>query len=173
MVGDPDESFILRGVSQGFDIIDPGATVLEATATNYKSAVGRENFAMVDNQVKVELAEGRYVKVESKPKIVSALGAIPKETGGIRLIHDCSRPFGKAVNDYVEIDSFSFQTVDEALTLVSPGAFCAKIDLKNAYRSVPISKESQSVTGLVWPIDGEDTYLVDTRLPIYPDSNKS
>ena len=127
--------------------------------------MGADNFFAVDKQIKVEVAEGRYVKSSSKPAIVSALGAIPKDSGGVRLIHDCSRPHGRAVNDFVQIDSFSFQTVDEALTLVSPACFLAKIDLKSAYRSIPISVQSQKATGLLWSLDGKDTYLVDTRLP--------
>jgi len=127
--------------------------------------VGPDHWGEVNKQVQLEIDEGRYVKVNSKPTIVSALGAIPKESGGYRLIHDCSRPAGRAVNDYIEVESFSFQTVDEALTLVSPGAYCVKVDLKSAYRSIPISVESQQYTGLQWKVNGVDEYFVDTRLP--------
>lgn len=165
LMGDPDRDFILRGVKEGFHIINPDAVIEEAFTKNYKSATGKEHFTQVDAQVKIEIAEGRYVKVNTRPIIISALGAIPKDSGGVRLIHDCSRPAGRAVNDLVDIDSFSFQTVDEALTLVSPGAYMAKVDLKSAYRSIPISLASQQVTGLVWPWEGKDTYLVDKRLP--------
>jgi hypothetical protein len=112
-----------------------------------------------------EIEEGRYVVVQDRPVMVSALGAIPKGNGSYRLIHDCSRPSGKALNDYVDIDSFSFQTVEEALTLVTPACFLAKIDLKSAYRSVPISQNSQKFTGLSWFIDGKKKYFIDTRLP--------
>lgn len=41
----------------------------------------------------------------------------------------------------------------------------AKVDLKSAYRSVPISKQSQRVTGLKWFINNQVTYLYDTKLP--------
>ncbi|VDI59236.1 Hypothetical predicted protein [Mytilus galloprovincialis] len=37
---------------------------------------------------------------DEKPKIISPMGVIPKPGGGIRLIHDCSRPEGSAVNDF-------------------------------------------------------------------------
>jgi hypothetical protein len=165
LCSDPDRDFILEGITNGFHIIDPNSELHEAFMANYKSAVGQDNFDIVNQQVCTEIEEGRYIKVTSKPTIVSALGAIPKETGGVRLIHDCSRPYGNAVNDLVEIDSFSFQTVDEALTLVTPHCYMAKIDLKNAYRSIPISDESKRVTGLIWPWEGRDTFFIDTRLP--------
>ena len=47
---------------------------------------------MVQAQIVEESEEGRYNVSSEKPQIVSALGAIPKSSGGVRLIHDCSRP---------------------------------------------------------------------------------
>lgn len=161
---DEDREFILQGISNGFDIIDPEAVLAPIECGNYNSTLGK-NFSKVDAQIKAELAEGNYIKVKEKPLIVSALGAIPKQSGGIRLIHDCSRPCGQAVNNYAEIDSYKFQTVEEFLDMVKPNCFMGKIDLKSAYRSIKISKASQRATGLKWCIDGEDTYLADTCLP--------
>jgi hypothetical protein len=116
--------------------------------------------------VRHEIANGNYIPAESPPTIVSPLGAIPKADGGVRLIHDCSRPAGKAVNDYAgETDRQKFQSVDDAARLVGQGYYMAKIDLKSAYRSVGISPHSQSVTGLKWLIDGKTKYFYDSRLP--------
>ena len=39
-----------------------------------------------------------------------------------------------------------------------------KVDLKQAYRSVLISKHSQQVTGLKWQFGNNTVYLQDTRL---------
>ena len=45
--------------------------------------------------------DGHYVKTTSKPRVVSPLGAIPKDGGDeVWLIHDGSRPLGDAMNDY-------------------------------------------------------------------------
>ena len=63
LMGDPDRDFILRGVTEGFHIINPDAVIEEAFTKNYKSAMGKEHFTQVDAQVKIEIAEGRYVKV--------------------------------------------------------------------------------------------------------------
>ena len=55
----------------------------------------------VEHQILEELEHGHYLLVDKPPSIVSALGAIPKKSGDVRLIHDCSRPVGSAVNDYL------------------------------------------------------------------------
>ena len=103
---------------------------------------------------------------EAPPKIVSPMAAIPKPDGDVRLIHDCSRPIGEAVNDYCSTDwQFKFARVDDAANLMTPGCYFAKVDLKSAYRSVPISKASQEVTGLHWKFKGQTVFLRDTKLP--------
>ena len=54
-----------------------------------------------------ELAAGNYFVADVKPKIISALSAVPKpDSDEIRLIHDCSQPAGFALNDYADIESF-------------------------------------------------------------------
>ena len=94
------------------------------------------------------------------------MAAIPKPDGDVRLIHDCSRPVGEAVNDYCSSDwQQKFSRVDDAAALMTEGCFFAKVDLKSAYRSVGLSKANQEVTGLSWDIDGSTVYLRDTRLP--------
>ena len=111
------------------------------------------------------MAEGHYVKCPLKPSLVSALGAIQKESGGIRLIHDCSRPVGRAVNDLAEDVTFKYQTFEDAVKNVKQGSYLAKVDLKNAYRSIPISKESQEATGISWVFGDQKIYMKDVRLP--------
>lgn len=71
----------------------------------------------------------------------------------------------KALNDYCSSDwKQKFSRVDDAASLMTPGCFFAKVDLKSAYRSVSISNASQKVTGLKWNVIGSNVYLKDTRL---------
>ena len=103
-----------------------------------------------------------------KPTVISALGAIPKpDSTEIRLIHDCSRPHGYALNDYATANSFKFQSLDEAIGRLRPHYYMAKIDLRHAYRSVPIHPSNYTATGLKWWFAGDSkpTYFFDTRLP--------
>ena len=135
---------------------------------NYHSATCPEAFAQVEKQIQEEIAEGNYVATHTKPTIVGTLGAIPKpDSAEYRLIHDCSMPSGKGVNSYIDIESFKFQTIDDAVKLIDQGYYIAKIDLRHAYHSIPIHPSNYRATGLKWVFTGNNqpTYLIDTRLP--------
>lgn len=135
---------------------------------NYKSATNQTNRHKVEQTIRDEIEQGNYVVTHVKPTIISALGAIPKPNSSeVRIIHDCSRPHGKAVNDYITIDTFKFQTLDDAIKLLQPGSYMAKIDLRHAYRSIPIHPDNYRATGCKWRFEGDDkfTYFYDTRLP--------
>ena len=102
------------------------------------------------------------------PTTVSALGAIPRpDYDGIRLIHDCSQPEGNGLSTYAEIDKFSFQSLEDAITLPGPHYYMEKINLRNAYRTIPIHKSNFQATGLKWKFRNSHTfaYFMDTRLP--------
>ena len=135
---------------------------------NYKSSTDPLISDKVEEVVLEEIQLENYVIVKNEPGIVSALGAIPESgSSGVRLIHDCSMPKGKGFNMYSEINHFKFQTLDDAIKLLQPGYFMAKIDLKSAYRSVPIHPSNYAGTGLKWKFKGNKvkfTYFVDTRL---------
>ena len=103
----------------------------------------------VEKQIRDEIQMGNYVITRTKPSIVSALGAIRKRNSdNIRLIHDCSRLAHINVNSYASTQHFSYVTLDKAVSLVMPDAYLAKIDLKSAYRHVPIHPSNYSATGL-------------------------
>lgn len=168
MKEDIDRDFLLQGITRGFDIVklDDDSNVESVWCKNYKSATSPPLRDAVDLQIRKEIDLGRYVICQEKPKVVSALGAIPKDSGKVRLIHDCSRPPGNAVNDYSMPPHVSFDTLDGAVKSMHKGnEWMAKMDISEAYRAVPISDESCELTGLQWCIDGEDTFLVDVRLP--------
>ena len=164
---DVDRTFLLQGIRYGFDIIDENAVISPVTLPNHPSARPHsELFEKATKQVVNEIQCGNYVVCDPPPKIVSPMAAIPKPDGGVRLIHDCSRPPGLSVNDYNSADwQQKFARIDDAANLMSQGCFFAKVDLKNAYRSVKVSKQSQEATGLSWEVDGKTVFMKDTRLP--------
>ena len=168
----PDTAFLLRGLAEGFRLtsLDP-STVPPAELENYKSATNEHNFSKVEKQIIAEVRAGRYQVSVEKSKLISALGAVPqKDSADVRIIHDCSRPAGFAVNDYAApSEKQSFQTLDDALALIKPGYFMAKINLKQAYRSVRVHPAEYDVLGLKWSFSSNSeksfTYMHDTRLP--------
>jgi hypothetical protein len=167
--GDPDKDFLLSGIKCGFPLIDNEAELpcSSVEVANYKSATSPSVISRVEAQIKAELAEGNYIATSEKPIIISALGAIPKSDGGIRLIHDASRPEGHSLNDLASQEECKLQSFKDALDIINPGCYCAKIDLKNAYRSCGIREADTILTGLKWKFIGTDKYVYfkDCRMP--------
>ncbi|MES9882075.1 MAG: reverse transcriptase domain-containing protein [Sedimenticola sp.] len=167
--GDVDKQFLLAGIRNGFDIIDNDTVITPAKCGNHPSAQPDSPlYEKATKQVLTEIELGNYVVAEgpNEPCIISPMAAIPKPDGGVRLIHDCSRPDGLSVNDHCSTDwKQKIARIDDAAKLMSPGCFFAKVDLKSAYRSVSIGKHSQNVTGFQWNINGENITLRDTKLP--------
>ena len=109
------------------------------------------------------------LRSELKPLVhTSPIGLVPKphQEGKWRMIVDLSSPFHHSVNDGIwqELTSLSYAKVDEAVDIIlhlGPGAELVKIDLKNAYRIVPIHPDDHHLLGIDWK---GDTY-VDRALP--------
>ena len=169
LVGDPDEKFLSDGLKYGFELIPRDSHFRPAEMHNYLSATGTAVRDKVEQTLLDEIALGNYVISETKPTIVSALGAVPKpDSEDVQLIHDCSQPEGSAVNNYADTESFKYQTLEDAVKLLKPGYYMAKIDLHHAYRSVSIHPSNYKATGLKWKFKSNPhkvTYLIDTRLP--------
>ena len=166
---DEDKDFLIDGITNGFELIPADSALAPAEMDNYISATNPSARAKVEQTIREEIREGNYVVTQSSPTLVSALGAVPKpDSDELRLIHDCSMPPSKGVNSYVpNIDKLRFQTIDDAIKLLDKGYFLAKIDLRHAYRLVPIHPKNYAAMGLKWIFEGDlvPTYFIDTRLP--------
>lgn len=164
---DCDRDFLLHGIRHGFDIVDAGANPKPVEVENNKSAGPQSPlYNKASKQVMDEILSGNYIICDQKPTIISPLSVLEKPDGGVRLIHDASQPEGGSLNDQATLDThYRFATVDQAVDQLWPGYYMAKVDLKSAYRSVPISKHSQQFTGLKWQIENRTVYLKDTKLP--------
>jgi len=68
-------------------------------------------------------------------------------------------PPGKGVNSYIEIEKQSFQTLDDAAKLIGKSFFIAKVDLRRAYRSVPVHPSNYQALGLKWRFQGDSEFF--------------
>ena len=131
---------------------------------SYKSDTNAAAKLAVEQTILNEIAEGNYVVTDTKPVIVSALGAIPKpDSSEVHLIHDSSRPHAWGLNDYIQSQSFKFQTLHDAIKLLQPNYIMAKIDLQHAYRAVPIHCYGSKLA--IHRAYSHPTYFYDTQLP--------
>ena len=169
----PDDSlrhYIVSGLRDGFRIgFNHGSHACQSCKSNMVSVM--EQAQVVRDYLATELAEGKVLGPVSAPWSqaihISRFGVIPKGSSGKwRLILDLSSPEGASVNDGIEIThcSLSYATVDEAagqVALLGRGALMAKVDIKTAYRLVPIHQDDQLLLGMQL----EGAIYMDTVLP--------
>ena len=96
----------------------------------------------------------------------SPIGATPKKDLSLRLIMDLSQPKGSSINENISKEDFSFQYshFDEAVDLVNKvgkGALMSKLDVKHAYRLLPVRPDQWHQLCYFW----EGNYYVDLVLP--------
>ena len=169
----PDQSFvdyILHGLQQGFHIGYKRGGMLQVTKRNMLSAV--EHPEVVKKYLQEECQMGRVLgpfNPEEVPGIqISKFGVIPKsnQPGKWRLILDLSSPKEASVNDGIqkELCSLQYVKIDEVVEAIAGlwgGTELAKIDIKSAYRIVPVHPEDRPLLGMRW----QGKIYVDATLP--------
>ena len=88
---------------------------------------------------------------------ISRFGVIPKKSqpGKWRLIVDLSHPDGLSVNDGISsaLCSLSYASIDKAADIVlrlGRNTQLAKLDIRSAYRIVPVHPEDRWLLGMSW-----------------------
>ena len=95
----------------------------------------------------------------------AGVGVVPKKSGGHRLIVHLSAPHGRSINEGMSKEDHSLQyvTVGDIIKLViqlGKGALMFKVDVKHAFRLVPVHCDDWPILGMVW----KDKYYVDKVL---------
>ena len=100
---------------------------------------------------------GPFLHEELSQMQISQFGVIPKasQPGKWRLIVNLSHPEGKSVNNGIdsELCSLQYVKVDDVARMVwrlGPGTQMAKIDIKSAYRIVPVHPQDRCLLGMKW-----------------------
>ena len=164
-------NYIRDGLAHGFRIgFNNLGTLLRLSPKNHKSVV--DNPQAVASFINTKCAAGRVngpFQIKHMPGIhISSLGIICKQhqLGKWRLIVDLSFPKGHSINDGIAptICSIKYASVDDAVNIIHAlgrNTLMAKLDLKSAYRMVPVHQEDQWLLGMSW----NNQLFVDTRLP--------
>ena len=163
-------SFVTTGIREGFRIgYDTAPRERQSAAKNMPSALERRE--VVSSYLAKECTEGRVLgsfEERSLPQLhVNRIGVVPKHAPGQwRLIVDLSYPEGLSVNDGIckQWCSLSYISVDTAARVVAQKgqrAQLAKIDIKSAYRMLPVHPDDRWLLGMRW----EGALFVDAALP--------
>lgn len=158
--------YLSWGVEHGFYIVDVDAKIAPYENKNYNSVLIGEPHKFVDNLIKAELDQGKYVMAKDKPWCIHSIGAVPKKAGGWRPITDCKRPIGASINSFMTTTykEFCYTTVDNVIDLIQPGWYMASVDISAAYRSILIHPSQWKYQGVAWPIGGVNRYMYDTHI---------
>jgi len=117
-----------------------------------------------------ELRQGKIAKFSKKiPDLhFSPFGVIPKKNrpGKWRLIVDLSAPEGLSVSDAINKEwcSLSYVSVDDVVKCTLQkcrGALLVKLDIKQAYKNIPVHPEDHMLLGMKW----QGRVLADKVLP--------
>ena len=161
--------FIMNGLTRGFRVGVSPSCRIRSTKGNLPSA--RDHTQTISVYIQAELTEARLIGPLPSPIVgvhISPIGLIPKphQPGKWRMIMDLSSPTGASVNDAIDkaLCSLNYTSVDEAVAIVrtlGQGALMAKLDLKSAYRMVPVAPVDQPLLGFTW----EGQTFLDAALP--------
>ena len=172
----PDQAlanFVPRGIQTGFRIgFDHAhqAAHLNSARKNLKSA--QDNLTVVQEYIDAEVQAGQLVPIPAhinRDRVhVSPFGVIPKrhQPGKWQLIVDLSLPKGHSVNDGISesLCSLHYPSVHDGARMaraLGKGALVAKLDLKNAYRIIPVHPDDRWLLGVRW----QGQTLLDAALP--------
>ena len=167
----PDQRFrryIVEGIKSGFRV---GFNGLHTRSASNNMLSAMEKPEVIRDYLAKECSEGRVLgplDPTQFPEVhVSCFGVIPKgTTGKWRLILDMSAPEGASVNDGIDgsLTSLSYVGIQDAAAAVvdrGQGTLLAKVDIKSAYRNIPVHPDDRWLMGMLW-----DGFLyIDTALP--------
>ena len=162
-------SFFMSGIMQGFRIrFNRIYHTLRSARKNLESA--KERSEVVEEYLAAEISQNRVAGPFTRSSItdvdISRFGMIPKgyQSNKWRLIVDLSHPVGHSVNDGILRCSLRYITVDTAISHIitfGPGTLLAKIDIKHAFRLLPLHPADRHVLAMHW----NNNIYIDTCLP--------
>jgi hypothetical protein len=167
--GHPDRLFVEYLISTLRNGADIGYQGLDCQRSVPNNSSARDRPHIVLDALLTEVSLGHCLDPFDRPPFdlssINALGIVDKSNGGHRIILDLSQP-DNSVNSHINKEDFplSVSNIDDAIKLISDtgtGAFLAKVDLKQAYRQVPVQKSDWHF--LCHHIMGY--YFLDTVLP--------
>lgn len=151
------KDFLITGFSEGFKIMYNGPRNISRIETNHYSALCRP--AEMDEIISEELQAGQiFGPFETVPLdffVSSPIALVPKQDGSWRFIHNLSFPDFNSINTFIDHDDASvhYESLDYFISLIQfwgVGSRMGKIDIRHAFRNLPIHPSDYHLLGLSW-----------------------
>ena len=160
--------YLREGFNNGFRIPYTGPRT-ERFSPNHGSASIHPDIIMnrLNEEIKLGRVAGPFLNPPMNDLIISPIGLVPKSTPGeFRLIFDLSYPHGSSINSGIskEDSSVIYTNFDEVIRMVreeGPGSYLFKIDIKSAFRLIPIHPDDFPLLGMEF----QGKYYIDKCLP--------
>ena len=105
-----------------------------------------KNATLIDVEVQDMLQKGAIIEVlPCKDQILSPVFLVPKKDGGNRPVIIL-----KKLNQYIEYQHFKMEGIQALKSLIKKGDYMVKLDLKDAYFSLPIHKAFRKYLRFAW-----------------------
>ncbi|KAI8480797.1 hypothetical protein Bbelb_414820 [Branchiostoma belcheri] len=102
--------------------------------------------AVIDEEVRTLLTKGAVTEVPyHHTQFVSTLFTVPKKTGGLRPVINL-----KPLNKFLHKQRFKMESLRLIKHLVRPGDYMAKLDLTDAYFTIPVHKDDRKYLTFHW-----------------------
>ena len=126
----------VTGLNIEFD--DKNENLQSTAKPQVKFSVEEEKY--LSSEIKSLLKKGVIVESQHENgEFISPIFLVPKPEGNAyRMILNL-----KKLNEHMPYNHFKMETIKSVLTLIAPNCFMAKIDIKDAYYSIPIAFEHQ------------------------------
>jgi hypothetical protein len=138
------DPWILSSVKEGvkIDFISPPFQ----TVAGRNMKMGKIQSEICDREVKSLLEKGAIEKIATSTEgFISGLFVIPKRSGGFRPIVNL-----KSLNKFVRPEHFKMEGISSLQELIRRDDFFVKIDLKDAYLTVPVHPEDRKFFRILW-----------------------
>nr|ACB38666.1 reverse transcriptase [Daphnia pulex] len=139
-----DDLWILEGLSEGVKLDFVNCPVQRSVPGPV--AMSREMKKVCDTEVKELLAKQAIVEVtDGSHGFICSLFVIPKKSGGFRPIVNL-----KPLNQFIQYEHFKMENLDSARFLLRKGDWMVKLDLKDAYLTIPVHPSHQKFLRFKW-----------------------
>ena len=161
--------YVLNGFRYGFRLgLHPEITTLKSAKANCPFAA--QPLSVITEYLAKDVSLGRVFGPTSVSAVdslqINRFGVIPKKDRGWRLILDLSLPFGHSVNNGINKEelTLTYSKVSYVKALIikaGRGALMGKVDVRSAYRIIPVHPLDRHLLGMFW----QDGYYIDLALP--------